>query len=273
MLRLKGINEESIITVESFPDGTQRPLFREAFTKLWSECTSIIWNYENDSEMITLMYLVKWLRDNYNPSHLALVMPYIPNARMDRVKSSEDVFTLKYFAQFINSLNFNEVRVLDPHSDVSTALINNIRVFTPESYIKKVIDRTNPDLICYPDNGSAKRYSGLISLPYVFGVKNRNWQTGEILELNIVTNGNDLNDKNVLIVDDISSYGGTFYHTAKALKGLGVKNINLYVSHCERSILNGKIPESGLIQKVYTPNPLFNIEDGSLVEKVEETAD
>ena len=46
-------------------------------------------------------------------------MPYIPNARKDRAHREKDVFTLKYFANIINSLNFDNVYVLNPHSNVS----------------------------------------------------------------------------------------------------------------------------------------------------------
>ena len=38
-------------------------------------------------------------------------MPYISNARKDRAHREKDVFTLKYFANIINSLNFDNVYV------------------------------------------------------------------------------------------------------------------------------------------------------------------
>lgn len=54
---------------------------------------------------------------------------------MDRVKNKDEVFTLKYFCEFINSLEFDEVTVVDPHSSVSRALLNNLIVYTNGSYI------------------------------------------------------------------------------------------------------------------------------------------
>lgn len=41
-------------------------------------------------------------------------------------------------------------------------------------------------------------------------------------------------ERNVLIVDDICSRGGTFYHAANALKEAGAKNIYLYVTRDTR---------------------------------------
>ena len=69
-----------------------------------------------------------------------------------------------------------------------------------------------------------------------------------------------VNGKDVLIIDDICSRGGTFYHSAKALKEAGAKNIYLYVTHCENTILEGELLTSGLIEKVYTTNSIFTKE-------------
>ena len=61
----------------------------------------------------------------------------------------------------------------------------------------------------------------------------------------------------VLIVDDICSKGGTFYHSAKKLKALGAKNIYLYITHCENTILEGDLINSGLIKEIYTTDTIF----------------
>ena len=60
-----------------------------------------------------------------------------------------------------------------------------------------------------------------------------------------------------LIVDDICSKGGTFYHSAKKLKELGAKNIYLYITHCENSILEGELINSDLITKIYTTDSIY----------------
>jgi ribose-phosphate pyrophosphokinase len=60
-----------------------------------------------------------------------------------------------------------------------------------------------------------------------------------------------------LIVDDICSKGGTFYHSAKKLKELGAAEVYLYISHCENSILQGEVLTSGLIEKVFTTDSIL----------------
>ena len=92
----------------------------------------IEWHFENNEELVTLVFLTKHLRSYDNTRKINLSLPYIPNARQDRVKTSEDVFTLKYFAGVINSLGFKTVTVLDPHSSVSEALIDNIIIEKPQ---------------------------------------------------------------------------------------------------------------------------------------------
>jgi phosphoribosylpyrophosphate synthetase len=74
-------------------------------------------------------------------------------------------------------------------------------------------------------------------------------------------NADNIVGKNVLIVDDICSRGGTFYHSAKALKEAGAANISLYITHCENTILEGEIFTSGLIQRVYTTDSLEHCDE------------
>lgn len=242
-----------------FPDGTSslRYLTDE---NVWFDANSpIVWKYDGDHECILMWYLVNHIR--FVAGHCAfvqLVMPYIPNARMDRVKKADEVFTLKWFANFINSMRFDSVTVLDPHSNVATALINNIRVVQPHKYISQAIHEiadSNP-LLCYPDEGAAKRYSELMGTEYVFCIKHRDWRTGKIERLEL-TAPEKVSGRNILIVDDICSRGGTFTHTAKALKEAGAGDIYLYVSHCENTIFNGSVLTDGLIRHVFTTDSIY----------------
>lgn len=258
------------VEIGSFPDGTI--LMKEDYTGYM--VSPIVWKYENDREFLALIYLVKHLR-RLGHDYLELYMPYIPNARMDRVKNNADVFTLKYFAELLNSLNLDGVTVLDPHSNVSEALINNLRVESPAVYIRRVLDKL--PIRCqefentmtletkqvfsltmfYPDSGAMSRYSGMVPLPYAFGIKKRNWETGIIEGLDVAGAVDQIAGKDILIVDDICSRGGTFYHSAKKLKELGAKDIYLYVSHCENTILEGDLLKGDLIKRVFTTDSIF----------------
>ncbi len=243
------------VELNRFPDGT---LLLKENAEETNEAV-LCWQFENNEEMVALYFLTKHLQAK-GVARIVLELPYIPNARQDRVKKPEDVFTLKYFAEFINSLGFAEVVVLDPHSYVSEALIDRIRIRTPKEYVERVIGclgGTENLLLFFPDEGAMKRYSAMFELPYVFGIKKRDWSTGEIKGLDVAGRTELIAGSKLLIIDDICSRGGTFYHSAKALKELGAGAIYLYISHCENTILEGEIPNTDLIQKVYTTNSIF----------------
>lgn len=255
---------KSKVCVKKYPDGTQNIHINNDILFTDKRDNVVVWNYESDEEMVTLLYVSEWIGDKKG----VLYMPYIPNARMDRIKNSDEIFTLKSFCKFINMLGYKKVFVLDPHSDVSAALLDNVVYITPDEYIKEAIKRIDDkDIVMfYPDNGAAKRYGELIDKPYCYGVKNRDWKTGKILELDVVTNGIDIKNKNILIVDDICSKGGTFYYSALKLKELGVAKIYLYVTHCENTIAEGELlKDNGLIDRIFTTNSIYTLEE----EKVE----
>ena len=253
-----------------FPDGT---LHLEPMQHFPSQITQISWHYENDAELFSLICL----RRKYANQEVTLLLPYIPHARVERVKNDDDVFTLKYFAEVINSLNFKEVVVLDPHSNVSAALIDRIRIVEPISQIDTAIHQMAFEIthetghehylqaleqivLFFPDEGAMKRYSAYTPLPYAFGLKKRDWATGKIQGLQLI-NGDLVKGKNVLIVDDICSRGGTFLHSAKALKEAGANRIFLYVTHAEKTMVEGEMYNNlDLVERIYTTNSIFKLE-------------
>ena len=253
------INGEITIEQGHFPDHTLLMKFEPKNS--WADNDIYItWKYENDAELFALICVKRHLDKFYNHNNITLAMSYLPHARQDRVKNNEDVFTLKYFCEIINSLKFKTVYVRDVHSNVSLALLDNVVNGDPSMYIHDAIENSNAEVLFYPDEGAMKRYSECNPMIYAFGIKKRDWQTGKIQGLQIV-NADLVKDKTVLIVDDICSRGGTFYYSAKALKEAGAANINLYITHCENTILEGEIFTSGLINNVYTTNSLVHCDE------------
>ena len=150
---------------KSFPDGTQKIDFSLGVISqeiIENKTVYITWLYESDQELFSLLCISKNIKEHFPWLQQALVMPYIPNARFDRVKEPDECFTLKYFAEIINSLGFVRVIVTDPHSDVSTALIDHVEVIRGASYItqtccKVLKAESSRNLVIYfPDSGSLK---------------------------------------------------------------------------------------------------------------------
>lgn len=263
---------------KSFPDGTQKIDFSLGVISqeiIENKTVYITWLYESDQELFSLLCISKNIKEHFPWLQQALVMPYIPNARFDRVKEPDECFTLKYFAEIINSLGFVRVIVTDPHSDVSTALIDHVEVIRGASYItqtccKVLKAESSRNLVIYfPDSGSLKRYSEFVSddYPIVYGIKNRDWKTGEILGIEIHGDTDKLDENTaILMIDDICSKGGTFYYGSKELNKYGCKDMYLYVTHCENTILDGELlKEDSLFKKVFTTRSIFTKEH----EKVE----
>lgn len=262
-----GFVKEVVPTV--FPDTTK---LLKVDIEVGTGDYTIVWLYDNDEELFQVIAITKHLQAKGFGVNLR--MPYIPNARMDRVKSANEVFTLKYFAQVINWLGFKNVYVANPHSTVSEALIERLTVdfncVTED--VGNILyglsaTRFAADVIYFPDEGACKRYGEIIpfDIPKVFGIKKRDWKTGKIMGLDVVGDV-DLKGKKVLMVDDICAYGGTFYFSALKLKELGAAEVGCYVTHLENSVLD---PEKGklikgvfqdgtdLIKKIYATNSIF----------------
>lgn len=213
----------------------------------------IVLKWKSDQDLINLMFIRKELpKDCY----VKLRIYYMPYSRMDR-RIDGCSFTLKYICDFINWLNFDEVILYEPHSDVSPALLDNCKVV---QVAKKLFHQSDisPDYVLYPDAGAEKRYS-ISGYNSLLGIKQRDHQTGRISRYEIV--GDIHPQSSVIILDDLCSYGGTFKLAAKELKRRGASFIYLIVAHCERSIFEGGLLESGLIEKVLTTNTILDLKD------------
>lgn len=256
MIKVNGVE----IKQNNFPDHTLLMKFDpngDDFSYDRGATIKVEWLYENDAELFSLICVKKHLDRHFTNPQAVLIMPYIPHARMDRVKSDEDVFTLKYFCEVINSLKFDNVCVRDAHSNVSLALLDNVIDEDVIHYVRDAINKSSAEALFFPDEGAMKRYADLFKdMPYTFGMKKRDWKTGQIQGLNLI-NPKNIVDKNVLIVDDICSRGGTFYHATKALKAAGAKSVSLYVTHLEKTVILGDLPDFGLIDHIYTTESIF----------------
>ncbi len=113
----------------TFPSG-------EGYVKLTDpglipETVDIYYRWQGDSSLIQLFNFVNALRLK-GAKKLNLFCPYFPGCRSDRVgkKNEGEALSSKVYAQLVNSLQFNEVVVFDPHSDVVPSLLDNRRIVT-----------------------------------------------------------------------------------------------------------------------------------------------
>jgi ribose-phosphate pyrophosphokinase len=246
------------LTFETFPNGETR-VNGEQLHNCLSSINQIEFKYENDSDLIKLLFVKKYLDEHNTKSYL--VIYYMPYSRMDRVEGNS-VFTLKYISEFINQMNFEKITIIEPHSDITPALINKSNAFyTSIEMLNKVANEVRfdkeVDYLFFPDQGAAKRYSKVNGYKNLVGFKERDFQTGRIKSLQLVGEV-DRKGFKAIILDDLSSYGNTFLLSAERLREVGASEVYLLVAHCEESIYDGKIFKTDLINKVFTTNTIIN---------------
>ncbi len=261
MLLVKTCECTQEIHLVHFTDGTLKMRCRLPGESALHPVT-IVWRYEKEEELVALIHLTHHLREK-GVDIIHLEMPYIPNARQDRVQSDSEVFTLKSFAKTINWLGFKSVRVTDAHSRVSVALLDRVINDEPDDAIEMAIDmakerfNTNALTVFYPDEGAMKRYHTSHAYPKAFGMKTRNPSTGNVDSLQIAGDSNEIAGKYVLIVDDICSKGDTALRSATELRKAGAKGVALYITHCENTILDSVLLQSDIIEHIYTTRSIF----------------
>ena len=191
----------------------------------------ITWDFESEAEFMHLAQL-KYLLDCYGKSS-SLRLKYLPYGRQDKKVSNKTTFAFRPFAMLINTLNFKEVIIHDPHSEVALSLIERSSAVYPIEQLTIALMKTKATCIWYPDRGAYNKYRFLEETPYTttvssYSEKERNQFTGEIT--NLTLNANPKGEV-ILIVDDICDGGMTFKILTDKLLKAGAKEVHLFVTH------------------------------------------
>jgi ribose-phosphate pyrophosphokinase len=192
-----------------------------------------------------------------------LYIPYLPYARQDRVMVKGEPLSIKVFTKLINACEFRSVTVLDPHSEVGTALLDRVKIQTNRelvdtTFVSLYAHGINKDEIAVisPDAGAYKKiYKTCESINYkgqiVLCNKVRDLGTGEIISLTV---DGTVENKVCVIIDDICDGGRTFIELATQLRNRGAKSVILIVTHGIFSY--GVEPLQPVIDHVYTTNSI-----------------
>lgn len=174
-----------------------------------------------------------------------LHMPYTPYARQDRavpgVPANESL-AAKFFANYINGMNFKTVWIADPHSDVTPALIEGVRVIPRNVFMTHVFNHLGRlqydrgDMILLASDAGALKSLTPISREFGIGTiitaeKKRDMATGKISHT-LVHEAQKAEGKHVIVPDDICDGGRTFIELAQALRAeVQPASMTLYVTH------------------------------------------
>ncbi|AEZ50188.1 putative ribose-phosphate pyrophosphokinase [Bacillus phage BPS13] len=269
---------DQLVVVNEFPNGeslVDGPSITKAVLSDFSDEINVDFKYENDGDLIKLMFVKRHIDNTVPRKNINLHVRYMPYSRMDRVEGNS-VFTLKYVSEFINDLGFTGVIIVEPHSDVTPALIDKAFPVYPttnkylEEVMRKVGFDKSKDYLMFPDGGAEKRYKNLKGFKTLVGHKKRDFETGNIISFEVY--GEMERGHKVIILDDLISKGGTFVGkpegareysgAAVSLQKMGASNIYLLTAHCEDGIADGHILKTGFIDHVFTTDSMLTSVNG-----------
>lgn len=218
----------------------------------------VLWNYETDASIFELLLfdeVMAKLKYNYK-----LVVGYMPYSRMDRANEKNTAFSLKVLTQLLSEQTsaLKEVFVLDPHSPETLSKFKDFGMKVQEidySLADEVMEFANVNLdetwIVFPDKGAANRYDYYKYPNVIICEKTRNFATGAIESVKAKitrTKGSITKEMNpnLIVIDDLCSYGGTFVKALEAIETHPTINFNkawLVVTHAEKAMEEGKVLE------------------------------
>lgn len=285
MLGLNLVNsEKSDITyqISRFPDGQQTvDLVDWSRLQRCTDGVKVTSRLNSFKDLELIICAVQAIRNLYPNREIALYVPYFVGARSDRKFVQGGVNYLKQvIGPIINSLDLTTVVVLDPHSDVLEACLNNYEKIDNHLLVKFAladIDNKNgaQDRICLvsPDAGAYKK---IFDVAKKFGIENvitankvRDMKTGKILrtEIPILDQQEDLK---YVIIDDICDGGRTFTELAKAIRdSRPTAEVYLVVTH---GIFSAGFDDlSKLFERIYCTNSYRDIADDEYGVKTKTT--
>ena len=207
---------------------------------------------------------------------ISLYIPYLLGARADRKFARGGCsYLVDVIAPDIKALGFDDVTVIDVHSEVSPGCIPNLVNISVLPKLTKLAieeikkqDKTHCHFIS-PDSGASKRsfetckdlvveFSDLADFfDLIECAKHRDMLTSKILKT--VVPVDDLKGEDVLMVDDICSKGGTFMGLSSTMVEKNAGDKYLIVTHFEGTADLEKLKAAG-IKGIFTTNSIGNFE-------------
>ncbi len=161
------------------------------------------------------------------------VIPYYGYARQDRKTKARDPITAKLVANLITKAGADRVISMDLHAgqiqgyfDIPVDHLLGVPILV--NYFQDLIEKET--VVVSPDLGGvtrARSFASLLDLPIAI-IEKRRPKANVSEVMNVI---GDIEDKNVIIVDDIADTAGTITKAAKVLKDFGAKRVYAACTH------------------------------------------
>lgn len=232
-----------------FPDGQQQVIIGMGgkVTYTSSSPIQIKSRLNNFEDLELIICSTKSLR-NLGVKEIHLYVPYFLGSRSDRkFEEGSNNYLKDIICPIINSLNFESITVLDPHSDILEACLNNYRKVSNLGLLQfaqfNIYERMSKEelhskyILVSPDAGASKKiYKLAEQIGYKGDIitcsKDRD-KDGKLTKTIVPAyDTGPLIMKDYIIIDDICDGGATFINIAKELKKLyNCNHIYLIVTH------------------------------------------
>jgi len=219
------------VDTRTFPDGESKITFRHNLKK--SVVLVVQSTYPPvDTNLLQILSIISEVKKI--SSKIYAIMPYMGYARQDRQFLNGEIATMSVVAKMLQAAGAKKAIVVDIHS--KTALrhfkipTENVSAI-PElaKYLKK-LKLKNP-IVVSPDTGGslrAKKFADILKSDFITLKKSRNRKTGKV---SIQSTKTDVKGKDLIIVDDIISTGGSVVKATQFLKKQKCKRVFVVCTH------------------------------------------
>lgn len=254
-------------TISKFPDGQQSITITEHIFSKEIEKVQIL-SRMNTFRDVEIIICSNQVLKEIGVKDVELYVPYFIGGRSDRKFGYGETNYLKtVICPIINLQNFSKVSVMDPHSDVLEACLNNFKKINNFELVKNALldlarvmrkfDRDEVVLVS-PDAGAYKKVYDVAKEfnleKIITATKVRDLKNGNILRTEVPTLDQH-NNLMYLIIDDICDGGRTFLELAKVIKeGRPTAKVYLIVTHGIFS--SGFKDLNKFFEKIFTTNSI-----------------
>jgi ribose-phosphate pyrophosphokinase len=208
-------------------------------------------NTDNLMEMLLMLDAAK----RASARHITAVIPYFGWARQDRKDKPRVPIAAKLIAKMLEAAGATRIITMDLHADQIQGFFEKPvdHLFASTLFLPYLKNMNLENLtIASPDMGGSKRayaYSKALESDVVICYKQRA-KANEISHMELI---GDVQNKNVVLVDDMVDTAGTLAHAADLMMDRGALSVRAITTH---GLLSGnayeKIEKSGLQELIVT---------------------
>jgi ribose-phosphate pyrophosphokinase len=220
------------LTVKAFSDGELSVMFDE---NIRNEDVFIIQSTNPPSENIWELLLILDAAKRASAKSVVAVIPYFGYARQDRKDRPRVPISSRMFLDVISAVGVNRIVSMDLHSSQIQGFANvpfdhlysRIALF---SHLRDMNLNEDTGVVLAPDVGSAKMsqaYAKTLGISFAL-IDKRRPKANEAVVVNLV---GELNNKHVLIIDDMIDTAGTICNAAQTAIDNGALSVIAIATH------------------------------------------